>query len=288
HIPIAFSPEDKERMSDEFMIRLAKEYMQEMGVNNTQYIIVRHENTENPHLHIVYNRIYNDLKLISVNNDYKRNIKVCKKLKDKYNLTYGKGKEKVKREKLDNPDKVKYYIHDAIKSILSNCKNPADLRFALKKFGIELEYKQKRTTGEIEGVSFRYNDISFKGSQVDRKFSFGNLKKEFENNIEEAKRQGQEEYLREQEEQKIQQEAELKAKQKARKEAEAKAQIAKRNIVLRGVELTPEQGETLMGDGSVFLEGLNKSDGSCQFSAYAFLNDEKTGLFSVKTIPMSL
>lgn len=31
HIPIAFSPEDKERMSDEFMIRLAKEYMQEMG-----------------------------------------------------------------------------------------------------------------------------------------------------------------------------------------------------------------------------------------------------------------
>lgn len=56
------------------------------------------------------NRIDNDLKLISVNQDYKRNIKVCKKLKDKYDLTYGKGKEKVKREKLDNPNKVKYYI----------------------------------------------------------------------------------------------------------------------------------------------------------------------------------
>lgn len=203
----------------------------------------------------MYNRINNDLKLISVNNDYKRNIKVCKKLKDKYNLTYGKGKDKVKREKLDNPDKVKYYIHDVIKSVLPTCKNPADLRFALKKFGIEIEYKRNRATGDLEGVSFRYNNIAFKGSQIDRKFSFGNLKKEFENNIEEAKQQRQE--------------AELKAKQeaeeKARKEAEAKAQTSKRNIVLRGVELTPEQGETLMGDGSVFLEALNKSDGSASF-----------------------
>ncbi|MDR3061158.1 MAG: relaxase/mobilization nuclease domain-containing protein [Dysgonamonadaceae bacterium] len=110
HIPLSFSPEDKERMTDEFMTQLAKEYMQEMGIRNTQYIIVRHDNTENPHLHIVYNRIDNELKLISVNHDYKRNIKVCKKLKDKHHLTYGDGKEKVKREKLDNPDAVKYLL----------------------------------------------------------------------------------------------------------------------------------------------------------------------------------
>ena len=183
HIPISFSPEDKPRMNNDFMLQLAKEYMQEMGIKNTQYIIVRHYNTDNDHLHIVYNRIDNNLKLISVNNDYKRNIKVCKKLKDKYNLTYGKGKEKVKREKLDNPDKVKYYIHDAIKSVLPGCKNPADLRFALLKLGIKLDYKHKRTSNEIEGVSFRYNNISFKGSLIDRKFSFGNLKKAFEQNI---------------------------------------------------------------------------------------------------------
>lgn len=99
HIPISFSPEDKAKMTDEFMLQLAKEYMQEMGIKNTQYIIVRHHNADNEHLHIVYNRIDNNLKLISVNNDYKRNIKACKKLKDKHGLTYGKGKERVKREK---------------------------------------------------------------------------------------------------------------------------------------------------------------------------------------------
>ncbi|MDH6309945.1 hypothetical protein M2451_002836 [Dysgonomonas sp. PFB1-18] len=257
HIPIAFSPEDSHRLTNNFMIQLAKEYMQEMGIKNTQYIIVRHDNTDNPHLHIVYNRIDNDLKLISVNNDYKRNVKVCKKLKDKYNLTYGKGKDKVKREKLDNPDKVKYYIHDAIKSVLPTCKNPADLRFALKKFGIEIEYKWKRTAKEIGGVSFRHDGIAFKGSQIDKKFSFENLKKEFEKNIKAQQEQVEKEHS------KIQQQTENKAK----------------NRSIGGVELTTEQWQTLKEGGYIYLENMKTKDGSGPFSLYVFLNDEKNKVF---------
>lgn len=255
HIPIAFSPEDKHRMTDDFMVQLAKEYMQEMGIGNTQYIIVRHHNTENPHLHIVYNRINNDLKLISVNHDYKRNIKVCKKLKDKHKLTYGKDKEKVKREKLKNPDKIKYYIHDAIKSVLPDCKNPADLRFALEKHGIEIDYKLKRGSNEIQGVSFKYENIAFKGSEVDRKYSFGNLKKEFQKNLLEENKQIEEAYLQQ--------------------EAEEKAQAAKRNIVIKGVELSDKQQKTLMSGGHIFLNDMTAKDGKTLFSAYVFLDDEK-------------
>lgn len=270
HIPISFSPEDKGKMTNDFMLQLAKEYMQEMGIKNTQYIIVRHHNTDNAHLHIVYNRINNDLKLISVNHDYKRNIKTCKKLKDKYNLTYGKGKEKVNREKLDNPDKVKYYIYDTIKSVLSTCKHPADLRFALQKFGIEIDYKFKRTTREIEGVSFRYDNIAFKGSEIDRKFSFGNLKKEFEKNIEEAKNQGQEEQLRKQ--------AELKAKQEAEKKTEIQPASVKRNLIVLGVELSAEQEKILREGGIIFVENMIHPNDNTKFSAYAFANDDKNNI----------
>ncbi len=271
HIPIAFSPEDKHRMTDDFMVQLAKDYMQEMGIGNTQYIIVRHHNTENPHLHIVYNRINNDLKLISVNHDYKRNIKVCKKLKDKYKLTYGKDKEKVKREKLKNPDKIKYYIHDAIKSVLPNCKNPADLRFALEKHGVEIDYKFKRGTNEIQGVSFRYENIAFKGSEVDRKYSFGNLKKEFQKNILEENKRIEEANLRQQAKQK----AKLEADERTRKDAEINSQTAKRNLVVKGIKLSDEQEKTLMEDGYIFLRNMTAKDGKTLFSAYAFLNDEK-------------
>ncbi|HML65975.1 MAG TPA: relaxase/mobilization nuclease domain-containing protein [Dysgonomonas sp.] len=270
HIPISFAPEDKERMTNDFMVQLAKEYMQEMGIKDTQYIIVRHHNADNEHLHIVYNRINNDLKLISVNNDYKRNIKTCKKLKDKYNLTYGKGKDQVKREKLNDPDKVKYYIYDAIKAVLSDCKNPADLRFSLKKFGVKLEYKYKRTTNEIEGVSFRYNNIAFKGSQIDRKFSFGNLKKVFEENI----RLLQEQAKREQKQQEIQ----------ARK-GQSQTENKPKGHSIGGVELTPQQWQILEEGGFIYLEGIKKKDSTGNFSSYVFLNNEKDKAFSSKENP---
>jgi hypothetical protein len=268
HIPISFAPEDKERMTNDFMIQLAKEYMQEMGIQNTQYIIVRHHNTDNEHLHIVYNRIDNDLKLISVNNDYKRNIKTCKKLKDKYNLTYGKGKEKVNREKLNDPDKAKYYIHDAIKAVLPNCKNPADLRFGLKKFGIELEYKVKRTTREIEGVSFRYNNVVFKGSEIDRKFSFGNLQKSFKKNICIL----QEQAMKAQEQQPTQQE---KKPPKTQQQAETKPKTP----TIGGIKLTAEQWKTLKDGGFIYLENMINKGTEAQSSSYVFLNDEKTVAF---------
>lgn len=44
-----------------------------MGIKNTQFILVRHHNTDNPHCHLVYNRINYDGKVISSQNDFKRN-----------------------------------------------------------------------------------------------------------------------------------------------------------------------------------------------------------------------
>lgn len=286
HIPISFAPEDKPRMTNDFILQLAKEYMQEMGIKNTQYIIVRHHNTDNDHLHIVYNRIDNNLKLISVNQDYKRNIKVCKKLKDKYNLTYGKGKEKVKREKLDNPDRAKYYIYDAIKSVLPTCKHPADLRFGLQKFGIGLDYKLKRTTREIEGVSFKHDNACFKGSEIDRKFSFGNLRKEFDKNILEARKQGREELLQQQTEQKAKQEAEEKAKQEVEKKVREEAKNTPKSTKIGGVELTPEQWQTLKDGGFIYLENM-KSSSRQIMSAYVFTDDKQEKVFISKQQPDS-
>lgn len=299
HIPISFAPEDKHRMTNDFMVQLAKEYMEEMGIKNTQYIIVRHHNSDNDHLHIVYNRIDNDLKLISVNYDYKRNIKVCKKLKDKHGLTYGKGKERVKREKLRTPDSVKYLLYDIVKAILPFCTSEKEFQTFLQSKGINVEFKQRRTTGEIEGISFNYDNVSFKGSQIDRKFSYGNLKKEFEKNLQESQRQKLLEQEREieqarirkqkEEEKKLELERQRKEQDQLRKQEEAKnAPAPKQNIVILGVELTNEQQDTLMSGGHTFLENLTNNDGKTQFSAYAFLNNEKNAVYFTNENPDTL
>lgn len=175
HIPLAFSPDDKERMTDQFMERLAKEYMKLMGIENTQYIIVRHNNTSHPHCHIIFNRIDNDGKTITDRNDQYRNEKVCKQLKDKYNLTYGKGKENVNVQKLKGAEQTKYEIYHAIKDALPKAKNWERFEEALKQKGISIEYKHKGQTDEIQGISFKQGEHSFKGSEIDRKFSYSKL-----------------------------------------------------------------------------------------------------------------
>lgn len=184
HIPLAFSPDDKERMSDQFMERLAKEYMKAMTIENTQYIIVRHSNTSHPHCHIVFNRVNNDGNTISDKNDRYRNEKVCKQLKDKYNLTYGKGKENVNVQKLKGAEQTKYEIYYAIKAILPKTKNWQEFEDALKQQGISVEYKLKGQTNEVQGILFKKGEHSFKGSDVDRKFSYGKLNAQLgENNL---------------------------------------------------------------------------------------------------------
>lgn len=175
HIPLAFSPDDKERMTDQFMEQLAKEYMKAMGIKNTQYLIVRHSNTSHPHCHIVFNRVDNDGKTISDKNDRYRNEKVCKQLKDKYDLTYGKGKENVNVQKLKGAEQIKYEIYHAIKFTLPKSKGWQQFESLLDNQGISIEFKRKGQTDEVQGISFRKEEYSFKGSDVDRKFSYSKL-----------------------------------------------------------------------------------------------------------------
>ena len=175
HIPLSFSPDDAPRMTDLFMERLAKEYMKLMGIENTQYVIVRHHNTSHPHCHIVFNRVNNDDKTISDKNDQYRNEKVCKQLKDKYSLTYGAGKDKVNVQKLKGAEQTKYEIYHAIKDALSKAKSWQRLEDALKQKGISIDFKRKGQTNNVQGISFKKGEHCFKGSEIDRKFSYSKL-----------------------------------------------------------------------------------------------------------------
>ena len=181
HIALSFKPEDKPRLTDEFMAKIALEYMQMMGIKDTQFIIVRHHNTDNPHCHIVYNRINNEGKLISDRNDYRHNEQVTKALKSKYGLTYGTDKSKTNTRKLRNAERAKYEIHNAIKDALKVADSWQKFKNELAKRGVllELVYKDKERT-KVQGIRFCKDGYSFKGMQISRDYSFGKLNARFE------------------------------------------------------------------------------------------------------------
>ena len=175
HIALSFKPEDAPRLTDAFMARLAEEYLELMGIRNTQFIVVRHHGTDNPHCHIVFNRVNFDGKVISDSNDFRRNERVTKMLKDKYSLTYSEGKQAVKAEKLHASERVKYEIYCAVKEALRSASTWKEFQNKLLKMGVEMEFKYKGNTSEVQGIRFIKDGLPFKGSEIDRNFSWSRL-----------------------------------------------------------------------------------------------------------------
>ena len=175
HISLSFSVQDSSKLSNEFMIQTAHEYMEKMGIKDTQYIIGRHFDKEHPHVHIAFNRIDNNGKTISDCNDRFKSEKICKELTTKYGLYFADGKEKVKEHRLKEPDKTKYEIYQALKTEIARCRVWKNLLTRLKKQDIDVRFKYKGNSQEVQGIIFEKNGYHFNGSKVDRSFSYSKI-----------------------------------------------------------------------------------------------------------------
>lgn len=175
HIALAFSKEDEHRLTNRAMAGIALEYLNAMGITDTQILIVRHFDKEHPHVHIVFNRIANDGRTISDRNERIRSTRVCKELTRKYGLYFADGKEQVKRHRLKEPDKTKYELYSILTLEVSRCGNWNMLITNLKKQGVEARFKYKGCSDEVQGVVFSMNGYSFSGSKIDRWFSYSKI-----------------------------------------------------------------------------------------------------------------
>ena len=175
HIALSYSAVDAPKLTDEKMVQLAQEYMREMKITDTQYIIVRHQDREHPHVHIVFNRIDNNGNTISDRHERLRSTRICKELTLKYGLHMAGGKDNVKRNRLKEPDRTKYALYDIIKMEVGRCGNWNVLIANLKRQGVEVHFKHKGQTSEVQGVVFSMNGYHFNGSKVDRRFSYSKI-----------------------------------------------------------------------------------------------------------------
>lgn len=175
HIALSFSKEDEPRLTNRVMGGIALEYMERMGINDTQFFIARHFDKEHPHVHIAFNRIDNNGNTISDKHERLRSTRICKELTLKYGLHMANGKENVKRNRLKEPDKTKYELYDILKTEVGICGNWGVLVANLKRQGVEVHFSHRGQTDEIQGVVFTKNGYHFNGSKVDRRFSYSKI-----------------------------------------------------------------------------------------------------------------
>lgn len=82
----SLNPHPDEKLSDETLVKIAKEYMEALGYGNQPYIVFKHNDIAREHIHIVSLRV--DSKGRKINDKYegRRSKKITDALEKKYHL----------------------------------------------------------------------------------------------------------------------------------------------------------------------------------------------------------
>ena len=177
HGILSFYPGEK--IEDKKMTEIAKDYLQKMGITNTQYAITKHIDKNHSHVHIIANLVNNNGETIKDNWIGLKGKKIAQELTINYGLKEAASKNLslIHLEQLNEKEANKYRIYQAIAENLSVCKTLDELKEKLQQQNIETLYKFKGQTNELQGISFKIGKYKYKGSEIDRKFSIKNLQK---------------------------------------------------------------------------------------------------------------
>lgn len=197
HVALAFPVEEKEKVTNEVMGRIAHDYLKELKIDpeNTQWAVVRHQDKDHPHMHLVVNRVDLDGQTISDQFIRSRSVDVCKRIEQAYGLivadqvgrkqaleigpTPAQGKATTpKEEQLAEWSRARQDIGRALGYVAGQARSFDELREALRPRGIELALT-RRKDGSPAGVVFAQDGHRVKGSQVGREYSAGHLETGF-------------------------------------------------------------------------------------------------------------
>ncbi|RZJ93917.1 MAG: hypothetical protein EOO60_04175, partial [Hymenobacter sp.] len=184
HTSLSFNPDDVARLDSDKMRTIAEGYLQKMGLDNTQYVIVRHhDQPDNQHLHIIANRVGYDGKTIDDGRNFYRSKLALQELIAEHELTPIKGQ----RPELQHPERLRgtdLSRHEMLiivnQAVAAETQRP-HLLTALRAAGIGVEERFDKV-GKATGISFEKDGYKFKGSELGRHLSSAGIDKQLASN----------------------------------------------------------------------------------------------------------
>ena len=184
HISLDFHPDDAPSMTDERMADIVIEYMKQMGLVNTPFVVVRHYDKAHPHCHLVFSRVNNNGKILSQTTNFKRNERVCKALNKKYGLHMATDKRNTNVEKLRGREKTRYEVFTLCNAAFANAyvTNWNEYVAELKRKGISVEHRYSPSDpSKITGTFYIKDGKRFPSSKIDKRYTYDSLVRAFKN-----------------------------------------------------------------------------------------------------------
>lgn len=166
-----FGQEKVNSIVNEAMVNDWQTVLSRLGYENSQYLIVRHSEKNNPHSHCILNMVDNDGNRLKDHKDIKRSIEICRDLTISKGYCWGNHKS-VSTCKSERPrERERQSMCKDIYRITKGGTDAWTLKYDAAKVGITVRYRTDLNTGQIKGLSFERNGIRFQGGKLDRSLS---------------------------------------------------------------------------------------------------------------------
>ena len=156
----SLNPHPDEKLSDETLMQIAREYMEALGYGNQPYIVFKHNDIAREHIHIVSLRIDGEGKKINDKFEKRRSKQITDTLERKYNLIPSSkvnDKEEAETPKVDiSKENIKEQVASALRMVLKHYKfcslgelNAILSRYHLAVEEVKTEFRGKKYDGLV-------------------------------------------------------------------------------------------------------------------------------------------
>ncbi len=186
HTAISFDPKDEARLQlqPQLMKDVASEYLTGMGLDQSQYVVIQHQDTAHSHFHIIANRVASNGQSISDSHNYNRSEKLLREIEQKHSLTLMKEQGyRLSLEYVPERDHHRLEMRNEVRQSLERSTTSAELKADLAQRGIEVIVNRDQA-GKARGLSFERMSqdqngeeikVAFKGSKLHQSLSLGHI-----------------------------------------------------------------------------------------------------------------
>lgn len=174
-IHVSLNPHPDDRLTDKELTEMAHEYMQRMGYGDQPYIIVKHEDIDRHHLHIVSVSVDEQGKRINSDFTHKRSFAIVQDFERRYALHQGNKQENKQQNPLHpvNPDTgdIKKQVGNTVKAVFRDYQfqTIGELRALLSLYNLTVEEVRGNAKGE-DYNGLVYSVIDANGNKVGNPF----------------------------------------------------------------------------------------------------------------------
>jgi len=175
-----------EHLENDTWHEIAQKYLQAMGFDMNQYVVVRHSDRDHDHAHIVASRVRLDGTTVSDSWDYRRSEAAIRQLEQDYGLrSLHSNQEKISRSSTTGEQRllartgeesIRVQLQRSLDQATQSPITMPQLIGQLQQNGISVRIRN-RQLGEITGISYELNGIAFSGTHMGKAYTFQGLQR---------------------------------------------------------------------------------------------------------------